>query len=90
MPETFIIYRFMFKDNLAKEWEDKFWSLPPDKLKIVQEIVAINQFGKLEMTQYDEQVRDVLAYYRITRDEAEKLIKPTKQNIDQAKDKQEL
>lgn len=90
MPETFIIYRFMFKDNLAKEWEDKFWSLPPDKLKIVQEIVAINQFGKLEMTQYDEQVRDVLAYYRITRDEAEKLIKPTKQNIDQVKDKQEL
>lgn len=90
MPETFIIYRFMFKDNLAKEWEDKFWSLPHDKLKIVQEIVAINQFGKLEMTQYDEQVRDVLAYYRITRDEAEKLIKPNKQNIGQAKDKQEL
>lgn len=23
MPETFIIYRFMFKDNLAKEWEEK-------------------------------------------------------------------
>jgi len=78
MPETFIIYRFMFKDNLAKEWEEKFWSLPADKLKIVQEIVALNQFKELDMSQYDEQVRDVLTYYQFTRDEAEELIKQSK------------
>ena len=78
MPETFIIYRFMFKDNLAKEWEEKFWSLPADKLKTVQEIVALNQFKELDMSQYDEQVRDVLTYYQFTRDEAEELIKQSK------------
>ena len=82
MPETFIIYRFMFKDNLAKEWEEKFWSLPADKLKTVQEIVALNQFKELDMSQYDEQVRDVLTYYQFTRDEAEELIKENKQNND--------
>ena len=78
MPETFIIYRFMFKDNLAKEWEEKFWSLPADKLKTVQEIVALNQFKELNMIQYDEQVREVLTYYQFTRDEAEELIKQNK------------
>lgn len=82
MPETFIIYRFMFKDNLAKEWEEKFWSLPADKLKQVQEIVALNQFKDLDMSQYDKQVQDVLAYYQFTRDEAEEIIKQTKQNND--------
>lgn len=82
MPETFIIYRFMFKDNLAKEWEEKFWSLPADKLKTVQEIVALNQFKELDMSQYDEQVRDVLTYYQFTRDEAEELIKKNKQDND--------
>ena len=70
--------RCMFKDNLAKEWEEKFWSLPSDKLKTVQEIVARNQFKELDMSQYDEQVRDVLTYYQFTRDEAEELIKQNK------------
>lgn len=75
MPETFIIYRFMFKDNLAKEWEGKFWSLPDEKLQQVQKIVALNQFKDLDMNQYDEQVQEVLAYYQFTRDEAEKIMK---------------
>ena len=74
MPETFIIYRFMFKDNLAKEWEEKFWSLNPEQLKQVQEIVAVNQFKDLDLTQYDNAVREVLTYYQFTRDEAEKII----------------
>lgn len=82
MPETFIIYRFMFKENLAKEWEEKFWNLPADKLKQVQEIVALNQFKKLDISQYDEQVQDVLKYYLFTRDEAEEMIKRSKQNLD--------
>ena len=80
MPETFIIYRLMFKDNLAKEWEEKFWSLPADKLKQVQEIVALNQFKDLNMHQYDECVQDVLTYYLFSRDEAEKAIREKKTN----------
>lgn len=75
MPETFIIYRFMFKDNLTAEWEEKFWSLPSDKLKEVQDIVAVNQFKDLDMSQYSEDVQDVLKYYCITREEAEEELK---------------
>lgn len=74
MPETFIIYRFMFKNNLAKEWEEKFWNLPNDKMQQVQKIVALNQFRDLDLDQFDEQVREVLAYYKFTRDEAEIII----------------
>ena len=74
MPETFIIYRFMFKDNLAKEWEEKFWNLPEEKMKQVQNIVATNQFRDLDMFQFDEQIREVLTYYKFTRDEAETMI----------------
>lgn len=75
MPETFIIYRLMFKDNLAKEWEEKFYSLPADKLEQVKEIVSQNQFKNLDMNQYDDQVREVLTYYQFTREQAEEFIK---------------
>ena len=78
MPETFIIYRFMFKDNLTREWEEKFWSLPADKLEQVQEIVALNQFKDLDLNQYEEQVSDVLTYYQFSREEAEEIIKQNK------------
>lgn len=78
MPETFIIYRFMFKDNLTRDWEEKFWSLPADKLEQVQEIVALNQFKDLDLNQYEEQVRDVLTYYQFSREEAEEIIRQKK------------
>ncbi len=74
-PETFIIYRFLFKDNLAKDWEREFWGLPEDKLRQVQEIVAQNQFRNLDLEKYNKQVRSVLSYYLYTREEAEKNIK---------------
>lgn len=80
MPETFIIYRFMFKENLAKEWEEKFWSLPDEKMQQVKDIVAVNQFKDLNMEQFDKQVRDVLVYYRFTRDEAEEMIRQKLKN----------
>lgn len=78
MPETFIIYRFMFKDNLTRDWEEKFWSLSADKLEQVQEIVALNQFKDLDLNQYEEQVRDVLTYYQFSREEAEEIIRQKK------------
>lgn len=73
----------MFKDNLAKEWEEKFWNLPADLMQQVKDIVALNQFKELDMEQFDEQVRDVLTYYLFTRDEAEAIIRqpPPKKSI---------
>ena len=75
MPETFIIYRFMFKENLAKEWEEKFWSLPTEELEKVKSVVAVNKFKNLDFSKYSKEARDVLQYYMVTRDEAEQMLK---------------
>lgn len=75
MPETFIIYRFMFKENLAKEWEEKFWSLPTEELEKVKSVVAVNKFKDLDFSKYSKKARDVLQYYMVTRDEAEQMLK---------------
>ena len=75
MPETFIIYRFMFKENLAEEWEEKFWSLPTEELEKVKSVVAVNKFKDLDFSKYSKEARDVLQYYMVTRDEAEQMLK---------------
>lgn len=73
MPEAFIIYRMKFKENLAKEWEHAFWSLPKEKLEIVQDIVAENKFAGFDLTPYDEEIQNVLKYYLINRDAAQEM-----------------
>lgn len=74
MPESFIIYRMKFKDNLAKEWEEAFWALPKEKLDIVQKIVAENRFARFDLTEYDEEIQNVLKYYLINRDMAKDMV----------------
>lgn len=73
MPESFIIYRMKFKNTLAKEWEELFWNLPKDKLKIVKQIVGENKFAHFDLTPYDDDIRDVLKYYLIDRDKAREM-----------------
>ena len=70
MPESFIIYRMKFKENLTKEWEEAFWNLPSEKLSIVQTIVAENRFSGLDLSEFDEEIQNVLRYYLINRDMA--------------------
>ena len=74
MPESFIIYRMKFKDNLAKEWEEAFWALPKEKLDIVQKVVAENRFAGFDLTEYDEEIQNVLKYYLINRDMAKNMV----------------
>lgn len=81
MPETFIIYRFQFKDNLAKDWEKKFYALSSENLEIVKKIVGSNVFVPSEWTKYDDEVKEVLLYYTITREEAVEMT--NKYNLDQ-------
>lgn len=80
MPETFIIYRFQFKDNLAKDWEKKFYALSSENLEIVKKIVGSNVFVPSEWTKYDDEVKEVLLYYTITREEAVEMT--NKYNLD--------
>lgn len=74
MPEAFIIYRMKFKDNLAKEWEEAFRALPPDKLELVKQIVADNTFKDVDLSQFSADVQNVLRFYLITRDMAKDMV----------------
>lgn len=74
MPEAFIIYRMKFKDNLAKEWEEAFKALPPDKLELVKQIVADNTFKDVDLSQFSADVQNVLRFYLITRDMAKDMV----------------
>lgn len=69
MPEPFIIYRMKYKENLAKEWREKFISLNPEHLQIAKNIIAANDFSDSVIKSCSvPQVVDVLNYYRIRRD----------------------
>lgn len=90
MPETFIIYRRMYDENLRKrlaerytqhsaddcnlanEWWEKFTALPSEKLEIAKGIIALNKFKDEDIACDDEDIREVLSYYKITRDDAER------------------
>lgn len=68
-PETFIVYRMKYKENLAKEWREKFISLNPEHLQIAKNIIAANDFSDSVIKSCSvPQVVDVLNYYRIRRD----------------------
>ena len=89
MPETFIIYRRVYDEelrtrladkykrktehdcDLANEWWKKFKALPQDKLEKAKAIIALNKFKENDYDCDDEQILDVLSYYRITRNETE-------------------
>lgn len=69
MPETFIIYRMKYKENLTKEWKEKFTSLNPEQLQIAKNIIAANDFSDPVIKSCSvPQVVDVLNYYRVKRD----------------------
>lgn len=90
MPETFIIYRRMYDQNLrtrlaekytkhskndcnlANEWWEKFSNLPTDKKEKAKSIIALNHFKDGEYECDDAEIEEVLGYYRITRNVAEK------------------
>jgi hypothetical protein len=90
MPETFIIYRRKYDEelrarlavkytssseedcNLANEWWEKFSNLSPDKLEQAKKIIALNKFKSGDYICDDEDVQNILSYYKITRDDAER------------------
>ena len=64
-----LIYaRMKYKDNLTKEWKEKFSSLNPEQLNIAKSIIAANDFSSSVVHSCsDPDVVDVLNYYRIRR-----------------------
>ena len=66
MPETFIIERMKYKENLTKEWRAAFLSLEGAARKEAREIIAANDFSEAVTAQVERaEVRDLLRYYRV-------------------------
>lgn len=90
MPETFIIYRRQYDEelrkkladkytahsdddcNLANEWWEKFNSLTESQLDEAKAIISMNKFGDDDIKSEDQDVIELLSYYKITREIAEK------------------
>lgn len=58
--------------DLANEWWEKFSRLPPEKAEKAKEIIALNKFKDGDFVCNDQDVLDILSYYRITRDDTER------------------
>lgn len=57
--------------DLANEWWDKFNALAPEKLEHAKQIIALNKFKEGEYQCNDEDIEEVLWYYKTTRYDAE-------------------
>ena len=68
MPEAMIIYRFKYKENLAKEWRKAFHTLNESELNEAMEIITRNKFTDDNLSKANsEKVRQFLAFYQISR-----------------------
>lgn len=73
MPEVMIIYRFYFEGiGLTDEWWDSFQNLSEAQLEIVKPIIESNDFSAYENLTDDLEILNVLSYYRIRREDAER------------------
>lgn len=68
MPETMLIYRMKYKDNLAKEWRMIFHALNEDELVEAKKIIALNKFSNDGIFRTkSENVHEILKFYQIAR-----------------------
>ena len=67
MPETFIIERFKYKNNLTAEWWNKYNNLNATQREKLHSIVATNVFDEKSLKTDDPNVNEVLKYYQVKR-----------------------
>ncbi len=67
MPETFIIYRMRYEDNLTETWREKFLALNEDERARAEKIIAQNKFADKDIGSAPEKIRELLKFYRIRR-----------------------
>lgn len=66
MPETFIIERMKYKENLTKEWRAAFLALDRGLREQARALIAANNFSEDIVAQvHSVEVREVLRYYQI-------------------------
>ena len=67
MPETFIIFRMKYKNNLTKDWWREFNRLDDDDRVAAKEIIAQNDFSETTVAMQNDRIKTLLAYYQISR-----------------------
>jgi hypothetical protein len=66
MPETFIIKRLQYEDNLTKDWWNKWNKLTNLQREQAEEIIFKNRFTEdIVLNITDSKIRNILEYYRI-------------------------
>ena len=76
MPEALIVYRFFFKGNgITDMWWSAFNSLCDEKLSKAKEFIHKNDFDDIDVLTDDEEILNVLRFYKISREDAEKEMK---------------
>lgn len=75
MPEAMIVYRFYFEGiGLTDEWWEIFSSLSKEKMDICKPIIHKNDFTSISSLTLDDDILNVLSYYTIKREDAEKVL----------------
>lgn len=73
MPEAFIIYRKHFEDNgKTEQWWSAFSNLNSDNRTIVEDAIKTNDFTNIALSDFNAASQEVLHFYMISRDDAEK------------------
>ena len=76
MPEAMIIYRLYFeKIGVTDKWWSEYSQLTDEEKAIINPIIESNDFSDIESKTDNSHILNVLRYYQITRDEAERKIK---------------
>lgn len=76
MPEAMIIYRFYFEEiGMTDKWWSEYSQLTDDEKGIINPIIEANDFSNIEAQTDNSRVLNVLQYYKITREEAEREMK---------------
>lgn len=66
MPETFIIYRTQYEDNLTRDWREKFLALDDDERITAERVIEQNKFSDEDISAVESaNVRELLEFYRI-------------------------
>lgn len=65
------ITKTQYDCDLANEWWEKFNNLPKEKLCRIKSIISLNKFGDGDFDCDDEEILEVLSYYRIKRGDVE-------------------
>jgi hypothetical protein len=73
MPEAMIIYRLHFENiGMTEKWWNDFQSLSADEQTIIKPIIESNDFKNIKDKTNNPKIRNVLSYYLIKREDAEK------------------